>query len=371
MSLRQEPSWTEQPVPPRRSRSWAGRQRSIRWIRRSGDAAVPPATAEHRRPTWPPDWLARILDGGEDPLFVARRPVRFANEHVGTADSQVIQPALAAWHVYERLVSPEGELALARAVVGLATAAKSIGLDDVPRVGIVLSTSPGFETVQWTGDGPHETYPDHRASALTGTWTSTVDGLAVPCLRPQENGGRAHTVHARLTDDRGTHLALGFERPMQINVSHVTTEGLTDAGQVRALPRRAQTVVHFDVAHRGLGTASVGPDTPPESRVGPGSYMWTWWLDLSFPTAGMRSRNCGYEGGALAGSAPGPSSVPLPDQADGVSPQGSGRAMRKVQPRPGAVSRVMRPSWAVTRPWAMARPRPEPPVARVRESSVR
>ncbi|WP_405503279.1 replication-associated recombination protein A [Streptomyces niveus] len=73
-------------------------------------------------------WLARMLDGGEDSLFVARRLVRFANEDIGIADPHAIQQALAAWDVYERLGSPEGELAIAQAVVYLATAPKSIAI---------------------------------------------------------------------------------------------------------------------------------------------------------------------------------------------------------------------------------------------------
>ena len=73
-------------------------------------------------------WLARMLDGGEDPLYIARRLVRFANEDIGTADPQAVHQALAAWDVYERLGSPEGELAIAQAVTYLATAPKSIAV---------------------------------------------------------------------------------------------------------------------------------------------------------------------------------------------------------------------------------------------------
>lgn len=73
-------------------------------------------------------WLARMLGGGEDPLFIARRVVRFASEDVGMADPGALQIALAAWDTYERLGSPEGELAIAQAVVYLATAPKSIGV---------------------------------------------------------------------------------------------------------------------------------------------------------------------------------------------------------------------------------------------------
>jgi putative ATPase len=70
-------------------------------------------------------WLARMLAGGEDPLYVARRLVRFAVEDVGMADPQALVQALAAWDTYERLGSPEGELALAQCVIYLGTAPKS------------------------------------------------------------------------------------------------------------------------------------------------------------------------------------------------------------------------------------------------------
>jgi putative ATPase len=70
-------------------------------------------------------WLARMLAGGEDPRYIARRLARFAYEDVGLADPQAAVQALAAWDCYERIGSPEGELALAQAVIFLATAPKS------------------------------------------------------------------------------------------------------------------------------------------------------------------------------------------------------------------------------------------------------
>ncbi len=70
-------------------------------------------------------WLARMLDGGADPRYVARRVMRMASEDIGLADPRGQQLALQAAEVYERLGSPEGELALAQAVVYLAVAPKS------------------------------------------------------------------------------------------------------------------------------------------------------------------------------------------------------------------------------------------------------
>ncbi|MFY0615743.1 MAG: replication-associated recombination protein A, partial [Hyphomicrobiaceae bacterium] len=70
-------------------------------------------------------WLARMLDGGEDRLFIARRLVRMAIEDIGLADPQAVTQALAAKDTYDFLGSPEGELALAQATIYLATAPKS------------------------------------------------------------------------------------------------------------------------------------------------------------------------------------------------------------------------------------------------------
>ena len=73
-------------------------------------------------------WLARMLTGGEDPLYVARRLIRFASEDVGLADPQALVQALAARDAYETLGSPEGELAVVQLVVYLATCPKSNAL---------------------------------------------------------------------------------------------------------------------------------------------------------------------------------------------------------------------------------------------------
>ena len=70
-------------------------------------------------------WLARMLSGGEDPRYIARRLLRFASEDIGLADPQALVQAIAAWEAFERLGSPEGELAIAQCVIYLGTAPKS------------------------------------------------------------------------------------------------------------------------------------------------------------------------------------------------------------------------------------------------------
>lgn len=70
-------------------------------------------------------WFSRMLAGGEDPRYIARRMTRMAVEDIGLADPQAVQQCISAWEAYERLGSPEGELALGQALIYLATAPKS------------------------------------------------------------------------------------------------------------------------------------------------------------------------------------------------------------------------------------------------------
>lgn len=70
-------------------------------------------------------WFCRMIDGGCDPLYIARRVVRIASEDIGNADPRGLQISLDAWQTFERLGSPEGELAIAQAIVFLSCAAKS------------------------------------------------------------------------------------------------------------------------------------------------------------------------------------------------------------------------------------------------------
>ncbi len=102
----------------------------VRRFDKGGDAFYDQISALHKSVRGSaPDaalyWLARMLDGGCDPRYIARRVVRMASEDIGNADPRALAQALDAWEVQERLGSPEGELALAQAVVYLACAPKS------------------------------------------------------------------------------------------------------------------------------------------------------------------------------------------------------------------------------------------------------
>ncbi|MEZ4577224.1 MAG: hypothetical protein R2861_04155 [Desulfobacterales bacterium] len=88
-------------------------------------------------------WLGRMLSSGENPLYVARRMIRFASEDVGNADPQALRVAMAAMEAYRFLGSPEGDLSLAQAAVYLATAPKSNS--------IYTAYAKALKTVEQTG----------------------------------------------------------------------------------------------------------------------------------------------------------------------------------------------------------------------------
>ena len=108
-------------------------QASLRRFDKGGDLFYDQISALHKAVRGSaPDaalyWLCRMLDGGCDPLYVARRVVRMASEDIGNADPRALTLALEAWQVQERLGSPEGELVIAQAIIYLACAAKSNAL---------------------------------------------------------------------------------------------------------------------------------------------------------------------------------------------------------------------------------------------------
>jgi putative ATPase len=105
-------------------------QASLRRFDKGGDLFYDQISALHKAVRGSaPDaalyWFCRMLDGGCDPLYVARRVVRMASEDIGNADPRALTISLDAWQVQERLGSPEGELAIAQAIIYLACAAKS------------------------------------------------------------------------------------------------------------------------------------------------------------------------------------------------------------------------------------------------------
>jgi beta-galactosidase len=150
---------------------------------------------------------------------------------------------------------------------------------DLARVGVSLALEAGFEEVSWLGLGPHETYPDRRRGATVGLWRSSVTDLHVPYIHPQENGGHEATRWVAVAGPAGVVLIV-LPEPMHTSVSHFAPAELAAARHHDELVAGPHTWIHVDAAHRGLGTASCGPDTLARYRVRPGLHRWTWRLRL-------------------------------------------------------------------------------------------
>ena len=146
-------------------------------------------------------WMVRMLDGGADPLYVGRRLVRMAVEDIGLADPRALRVALDACETYERLGSPEGELALAEAVLYLAVAAKSNAVYEAYNAARAFISSDGTRPVPLhirnaptpmmknLGYGKGYRYAHDEADAYSAGQTYFPEGMpAVEWYRPTERG---------------------------------------------------------------------------------------------------------------------------------------------------------------------------------------
>jgi putative ATPase len=159
-------------------------------------------------------WMVRMLDGGADPLYVARRAIRMASEDVGLADPRALSLALDAAQAYERLGSPEGELALAQAIVYLAIAPKSnavyvaygqvrefIERDGTRPVPVYLRNAP-TRLMKELGYGRNYRYAHDEPGAFAAGETYLPEGVQSPgWYRPTDRGLEAK-IAQRMTELR-------------------------------------------------------------------------------------------------------------------------------------------------------------------------
>ena len=156
-------------------------------------------------------WLARILDGGEDPRFIARRLLRMALEDVGLADPQAQSICLHAWQSFERLGSPEGELALAQAALYLALAPKS----NASYKGFNLS----LDLVKKTGSEPP---PKHILNAPTDLMKDQGYGAGYEYDHDSSDGFSGQNYFPEKIDRLSAYQPVerGFERELKKRISY-------------------------------------------------------------------------------------------------------------------------------------------------------
>ena len=159
-------------------------------------------------------------------------------------------------------------------------------LTDLPRVGVQFVLPARFRELRWFGRGPGENYPDRNAGSPLGIWQGSPDDS--PYLVPQEFGLRTDcrwfectdpvkgdTVRVQVLQPTAGHVAV-----LHCSATHYTANDLYTATTATELHPRRELVVHLDAAHRGLGTASCGPDVLPKYRLPAGQFYFAYRLSL-------------------------------------------------------------------------------------------
>lgn len=142
----------------------------------------------------------------------------------------------------------------------------------LPRLGLSWSLPSTFADVTWYGGGPGEAYPDTRRAARVGRFTSDVDALQIPYVKPQENGHRIDVRWAALTDGSGSGLHVealpsAGGSTFGLTVRRWTSHDLDAAAHPADLVAGDRIWLTLDLAQRGIGTAACGPDVLVEHEL--------------------------------------------------------------------------------------------------------
>ncbi len=164
-------------------------------------------------------------------------------------------------------------------VVGGFTVKESVTIPkafaDLARVGTLFEIDGSLSGLVYFGTGSHESYPDRKLGRIA-RYVSTVAAQYIPYVRPQENGGHAAVRWFEVTNAAGNGLRFEMSKPAQVSVTPNRDAELADATHDVEVKACGNTVVHIDAAHRGVGTASCGPDTLDKYIIKTGVHTWEW-----------------------------------------------------------------------------------------------
>lgn len=144
-------------------------------------------------------------------------------------------------------------------------------LTDLPRIGLLAGLSPEYSRLQFHGYGPWENYSDRSASALMDVHQARLSDYSLPYIMPQEYGHHTGTHWLEVSSDR-TNLKISADNVFEFNYIPFRPETLFAARHRDLMEPSSTPWLHLDIAHRGIGTGSCGPDTRPEYRVAAGVH---------------------------------------------------------------------------------------------------
>ena len=177
-------------------------------------------------------------------------------------------------HIHRYTLLSSGKLLVSNQVL------MANGIIDLPRVGIDLSFNSSQEELEWYGRGPWENYPDRKASAMIGHYTSTVNEEYIPYILPQEHGHKTDVRWFSLYDHDGHGVKVEGSPIFEFSASHFKANDLYSAHHTYELSPRNEIWLNIDRCMRGLGTASCGPDTLDQYRLLKPKYDFTYTLEI-------------------------------------------------------------------------------------------
>ena len=176
-------------------------------------------------------------------------------------------------HIEEYSFNTENEITVSNKIV------LGKGISDIPRAGVVFKLKEDFEKLLWYGKGPFENYSDRKAAAGVGLYSSTVTEEYVPYIMPQEHGHKTAVRWFSLTGKKNILKVTG--KPLiEFNAGRLSAEELFKSRHTIDLKPVKETIVNVDIAQRGLGTASCGPDTLDKYKLLKKKYEFTYLLNL-------------------------------------------------------------------------------------------
>jgi beta-galactosidase len=170
--------------------------------------------------------------------------------------TQIITPVFGGFNVKESVTVPKA-------------------FADLARVGTLFELDGSLNELVYFGTGAHETYPDRKIGRID-RYVSTVAAQYIPYVRPQENGGHTAVRWFDLVNAQGNGLRFVMGKPAQVSVTPNRDADLADSTHDVEVVPCGNTVVHIDAAHRGVGTASCGPDTLDKYLIKTGVHTWEW-----------------------------------------------------------------------------------------------
>lgn len=148
-------------------------------------------------------------------------------------------------------------------------------LNNLPRIGTTFEVVGDLQELTYFGAGPCETYPDRKMAPI-GKYNSTVAEQYIPYVVPQESGGHADVRWFELSKENGPRILFLMNKPRQVSVLPYRSSEFAAATHDVELRPSGNTVITIDAIHRGIGTASCGPDTLPQYLIKPGTYTYSW-----------------------------------------------------------------------------------------------